>query len=102
MRDALAPQDDGTNAISRARFHIFFISSGTALAGELPILHSRQRAIRCTRSGKHDTDRIPQQADRSTLRLGMSGAATVFAENAGVIGIIAWILIWISAYTAYL
>jgi hypothetical protein len=32
----------------------------------------------------------------------MSGKATVFAENAGVIGLIAWILIWISAYTAYL
>jgi hypothetical protein len=32
----------------------------------------------------------------------MSGTATVFAKDAGVIGLIASILIWISAYTAYL
>jgi multidrug resistance efflux pump len=45
---------------------------------------------------------IPRDIGRDTLRLGMSGKATVFAENAGVIGLIASILIWISAYTAYL
>jgi multidrug resistance efflux pump len=45
---------------------------------------------------------LPRDIDRGSLRLGMSGKATVFADNAGVIGIIAWILIWVSAYTAYL
>jgi hypothetical protein len=29
----------------------------------------------------------------------MSGSATVFADNAGVIGLLASILVWISAYT---
>jgi multidrug resistance efflux pump len=45
---------------------------------------------------------IPSSVDRSLLRLGTSGTATVFAENAGVIGLIAWILLWIGSYTAYL
>jgi multidrug resistance efflux pump len=45
---------------------------------------------------------IPRDINRGSLRLGMTGKATVFADNAGVIGIIAWILIWVSAYTAYL
>jgi len=45
---------------------------------------------------------IPKGVDRETLRLGMSGNATAFAENAGVIGLIAWVLLWVSAYTAYL
>jgi len=45
---------------------------------------------------------IPANADRSTLRLGTSGTATVFAENAGPIGLIARIVLWIHSYTAYL
>jgi multidrug resistance efflux pump len=45
---------------------------------------------------------IPASVDRSSLRLGVSGNATVFAKDAGVIGLIAWILLWISSYTAYL
>lgn len=45
---------------------------------------------------------IPESLDRSTLRLGMPGSATVFAENAGVIGLLMSILVWISSYTAYL
>jgi multidrug resistance efflux pump len=45
---------------------------------------------------------IPQEVDRESLRLGMSGTATVFAANAGVIGLLASILVWISSYTAYL
>jgi multidrug resistance efflux pump len=45
---------------------------------------------------------IPNSADRAMLRLGMSGTATVFAENAGVIGLIARILLWVRSYTAYL
>jgi multidrug resistance efflux pump len=45
---------------------------------------------------------IPPDVDPHSLRLGMSGTATVFAKNAGVIGLIATILIWVSSYTAYL
>jgi multidrug resistance efflux pump len=45
---------------------------------------------------------IPGDIDRSQLRLGMPGSAWVFAENAGVIGLIMTILVWISSYTAYL
>jgi multidrug resistance efflux pump len=45
---------------------------------------------------------IPDEMSRDSLRLGMSGNATAFAENAGVIGLLASILVWISAYTAYL
>src|SRR5229473_2961260 len=45
---------------------------------------------------------VPDQMSRDALRLGMSGNATAFAENAGVIGLLASILVWISAYTAYL
>jgi hypothetical protein len=32
----------------------------------------------------------------------MTGNATAFSEKAGVIGLLATILVWISAYTAYL
>jgi len=39
---------------------------------------------------------------RESLRLAMSGSATAFAGNAGVIGLLASILVWISSYTAYL
>jgi multidrug resistance efflux pump len=45
---------------------------------------------------------IPNDVDRTRLRLGMPGSATVFADNAGVIGILMSILVWISSYTAYL
>jgi multidrug resistance efflux pump len=45
---------------------------------------------------------IPDEMSRATLRLGMSGSATAFAENAGVIGLLASFLVWISSYTAYL
>jgi hypothetical protein len=45
---------------------------------------------------------IPNDIDRGQLRLGMPGAATVFAGNAGVIGTLMSILVWISSYTAYL
>lgn len=45
---------------------------------------------------------IPKTIDRGQLRLGMPGTATVFAENAGVIGLLMSILVWISSYTAYL
>jgi multidrug resistance efflux pump len=40
---------------------------------------------------------VPDEMSRGSLRLGMSGTATEFADNAGAIG-----LVWISAYTAYL
>ncbi|WFU36135.1 HlyD family secretion protein [Bradyrhizobium brasilense] len=45
---------------------------------------------------------IPKDFDRSQLKLGMPGTATVFAENAGVIGLIMTILVWVNSYTAYL
>jgi multidrug resistance efflux pump len=45
---------------------------------------------------------IPQELSRDSLRLGMSGSATAFAGNAGVIGLLASILVWVSSYTAYL
>jgi hypothetical protein len=32
----------------------------------------------------------------------MSGSATVFSPNAGVIGVIGSILLWVNAYMAYL
>jgi multidrug resistance efflux pump len=45
---------------------------------------------------------IPEGIEQDQLRLGMSGSATVFAESAGVIGLLMSILVWISSYTAYL
>lgn len=45
---------------------------------------------------------VPKDIDRSRLKLGMPGTATVFADNAGVIGLIMSILVWVSSYTAYL
>ena len=45
---------------------------------------------------------LPKDIDRNQLRLGMPGTATVFAENAGVIGLIMSILVWVSSYAAYL
>ena len=45
---------------------------------------------------------IPDEMSRESLRLGMSGNATAFAPNAGVIGLLASILIWVSSYIAYL
>jgi multidrug resistance efflux pump len=45
---------------------------------------------------------IPDGVEQDQLRLGMSGNATVFAKNAGVIGTLMSILVWISSYTAYL
>jgi len=45
---------------------------------------------------------IPDDLDPTQLRLGMPGTATVFADNAGVIGLLMSILVWISSYTAYL
>jgi hypothetical protein len=45
---------------------------------------------------------IPDEMSRESLRLGMSGSATAFSEKAGVIGLLASILVWINSYTAYL
>ena len=39
----------------------------------------------------------PNDVDRTRLRLGMPGSASVFADNAGVIGILMSILVWISS-----
>ncbi|WP_249129834.1 fusaric acid resistance protein FusE [Bradyrhizobium sp. AUGA SZCCT0283] len=43
---------------------------------------------------------IPDGMSRDSLRLGMSGSATAFAGNAGVIGLLASILVWVGSYTA--
>jgi len=45
---------------------------------------------------------IDKPIGRDSLRLGMSGSATAFAGNAGVIGLLALILVWVSSYAAYL
>jgi multidrug resistance efflux pump len=45
---------------------------------------------------------IPEDISRDSLRLGMSGGVTAFSPNAGVIGLLASILVWINSYTAYL
>ena len=45
---------------------------------------------------------IPDGIDKAQLRVGMPGTATVFAENAGVIGLLMSIIVWISSYAAYL
>jgi multidrug resistance efflux pump len=45
---------------------------------------------------------IPKDIARADLRVGMPGTATVFAHNAGPIGLLMSILVWISSYTAYL
>ncbi len=45
---------------------------------------------------------VPHGVDPELARLGMPGKATVFAQDAGVIGTIAWVLLWVSAYLAYL
>jgi multidrug resistance efflux pump len=45
---------------------------------------------------------IPDGMSPDSLRLGMSGSATAFAGNAGVIGLLVSILVWVSSYTAYL
>ena len=45
---------------------------------------------------------IPDEMNRDALRLGMSGSATAFSEKAGVIGLLASILVWVSSYTAFL
>jgi len=44
----------------------------------------------------------PEDLDPAALRLGMSGAATVFSDRAGPIGGLASILLWVKAYAMYL
>jgi multidrug resistance efflux pump len=45
---------------------------------------------------------VPDDYDKTQLRLGMSGGAWAIAENAGPIGIIMSVIVWVSSYTAYL
>jgi multidrug resistance efflux pump len=45
---------------------------------------------------------VPADMDRNMLRLGMVGAATVISDDAGPIGILANILLWVTAYALYL
>jgi multidrug resistance efflux pump len=44
----------------------------------------------------------PKDLQQSEMRVGMSGAATVFSEKAGAIGTLASILIWVKAHLMYL
>jgi multidrug resistance efflux pump len=44
---------------------------------------------------------VPPDFDRQQLRLGMPGRATVFAQNAGLVGLIGLIMVWGKAYLAY-
>ena len=41
---------------------------------------------------------IPKDLDHSQFRFGMPDTATVFAEKAGVIGLIMSILVWVNSY----
>ncbi len=45
---------------------------------------------------------VPKDIDPDALRLGMSGAATVFSDHAGPIGALASILLWVKGYAMYL
>jgi multidrug resistance efflux pump len=45
---------------------------------------------------------MPKDLDPATLRLGMSGTATAFSDQAGPIGLIASILLFVKAYALYL
>jgi hypothetical protein len=45
---------------------------------------------------------MPADMDRNMLRLGMVGSATVISDDAGPIGILASILLWVIAYVLYL
>ncbi len=45
---------------------------------------------------------IPSEIAVADLRLGMPGSATAFSADAGVIGLIRSVLVWISSYLAYL
>jgi multidrug resistance efflux pump len=45
---------------------------------------------------------IPADMDPHMLRLGMVGSATVISDDAGPIGILANILLWVTAYALYL
>jgi multidrug resistance efflux pump len=45
---------------------------------------------------------IPAGIDRNMLRLGMVGTATVISDDAGPIGILANVLLWVTAYALYL
>jgi multidrug resistance efflux pump len=45
---------------------------------------------------------LPKDVDPDLLRLGMVGTATAFSDNAGPIGLLATILLWVKAYAAYL
>jgi multidrug resistance efflux pump len=45
---------------------------------------------------------MPRNITPEMVRLGMVGTATAFSDHAGVIGVLATILLWLKAYVAYL
>jgi hypothetical protein len=44
----------------------------------------------------------PAALRREDMRVGMAGSATIFTDEAGAIGILAQVLLWIGALTSYL
>lgn len=46
--------------------------------------------------------KLPAALGPEDIRVGMAGSATIFTDGAGAIGILAQILLWISALTSYL
>jgi hypothetical protein len=67
---------------------------------------SRQRLCKIQQAKKYRERKRAKERDhemnRGSLRLGMSGTAAAFAANAGVRGLLASILVWVSAYATYL
>jgi hypothetical protein len=45
---------------------------------------------------------VPGEMSRESLRLRMSGSGTASADDVGVIGRLASILVWVGSYTSYL
>jgi hypothetical protein len=75
---------------------------GTREDGFASTTHNRHRPTESGATVFPAEISIPDGMNRDQLRLGMSGSATAFAGNAGVIGLLASILVWVSSYTAYL
>ncbi len=70
------------------------------------MLHGPSRSVHRVSSGR-SAARVPirpksLRTSTASLRLGMPGTATVYADTAGLIGLLMSILVWISSYTAYL
>jgi multidrug resistance efflux pump len=70
--------------------------------GQLAVSGALARAETIGTSGTYPvTIDVPKDIDPDLLRLGMVGTATVITNKAGPIGVLATILLWVKAYTAY-